>query len=112
MSSETDAEKIERLERANADWQAWYDRRFAIQLHGPDVEINGMRKDAPTEQRADGSDEYVPVNYVDGLIQSAAIELRRIYDQRTAGDFTFVGVLSSFITLLDAARKAAAEGGA
>jgi hypothetical protein len=55
---------------------------------------------------SDYSDEYAyqPVSDVDTVIEGYAINLRQIYDGRTAGDYTFVGVLASFLMHIDAIR--------
>jgi hypothetical protein len=47
---------------------------------------------------------YEPVSDVDAVIEGYAINLRQIYDGRTAGDYTFVGVLASFLMHIDAIR--------
>lgn len=40
----------------------------------------------------------------DQLIDAAAKKLREVYDNQTAGDYTFEGILSAFLRQIDKAR--------
>lgn len=42
---------------------------------------------------------------MDALIQKYSDELQKIYDNRTAGDFTFTGVLAEFLNAAQYARQ-------
>jgi hypothetical protein len=42
---------------------------------------------------------------MDELLEEYAAKLQEIYDGQTAGDYTFVGVLSEFVRKLKAAEE-------